>query len=781
MNGNPLSPQRSAEFAARYRNAALMLGLAVLLLVATAVYLVVRDRTQIWATAHRNQQDVATAMQASITELLAQSVLSIQGIRTDLNGRTAPSRAEMLDALRLAMRFDPLSTYLGVRTDQGLLLADAAGEVRLDPAAHMQLPGMESVPADTPPRLGALVQFGGDRNWYLPVYVDLPAGPKAGGVVFALVPAQRLLSFAASLRVLPGSYVTVFSTDGMRLMRAVEGESFEANGRRVPDAVMALISATPSGSFARPSTVDGRPTIYGYSTSDTLPLIVSTGVPESALQGQWLGKSMTPFLMLLAGVFAIVVFAVRLRSALREQRDYMATQEYMASHDQLTGLPNRYAFMRFVDGLIERCGPGDAFHVLLLDLNNFKDVNDTLGHAAGDSVLEAVGQRLGALLAGQEACVARLGGDEIAICAPNLASTDAGAVLRFCEEIERCLGQLMVIQNVELAVTASIGVAAFPADARTSTELLRCADIAMYSAKADLSSHCLYLETMDHFTPDALAMKAEFAKAIREDTLTLVYQPKLRLGDGALVGLEALSRWVHPTKGPIAPVRFMPLAETTELIHPFTELVLKNAVGQIARWLALGHAVPVAVNISANNLLEHRFAETLRARLAESRVPAHLLELEVTESAVMRYPETMLKRLHDIRSIGVKLSIDDFGTGYASLAYLKQLPVDTLKIDKVFITHIDSDHGDRRIVRSSIQLAHGFGMTVVAEGVETQRAADFLHAEGCDFAQGFHFAKPLSAGEIEAQWLSRLAGRGNDEAAREPASEIIGDAREVSR
>ncbi len=762
MSAELLSPQRSAEFARRYRNSAFMLGIAVLLLAATAVYLVVKERNQVWATAHRNQQDVAMAMQASISEALGGPIFSIQGIGADLSARRSISRAEALEALRLAMRFDPLSTYLGIKTSKGLMLVDAAGEVTLGRDGEDALPGVGLALPPGGLRLNPMFKLGNDSTWYLPVVIPAPASLGAEGVVFALVPATRLLGGASSLRVLPGSFVTLFTPDGVRLLRYLtESGVLEANGKPIPPVVLQICARAANGNFARASTVDGRPSLFGYSNSASLPLIVSTGVADSALQAQWLSNAIAPFVVLTAGVLAIVVFGLRLRRALLEQRDYVARQEYMASHDSLTDLPNRYAFITYVDGLIERAQHDTGFHVLLLDLNNFKDVNDTLGHAAGDAVLEAIGLRLKTLLANRPGCVARLGGDEIALCVPALArlatSEPGGAVIAFCHDIQRVLNTPLIIQGVELAVTASIGVAAYPKDAGSSTELLRCADIAMYSAKEDLSPHCEYLETMDHFTADALAMRAEFAKAIREDTLTLVYQPKLRLSDLALVGLEALSRWTHPTKGPIPPLRFLPLAETTELIHPFTELVLKNAIAQIARWLAQGHAVPVAVNISANNLLEHRFADKLRERLAESAVPPHLLELEVTESAVMRHPEAMLKRLQDIRNIGVKLSIDDFGTGYASLAYLKRLPVDSLKIDKLFITHIDSDPRDKLIVRSSIQLAHGFGMKVVAEGAETQISVDILKEAGCDDVQGFHFSKPISAAEIEAHWLSRLA------------------------
>jgi EAL domain-containing protein (putative c-di-GMP-specific phosphodiesterase class I) len=262
---------------------------------------------------------------------------------------------------------------------------------------------------------------------------------------------------------------------------------------------------------------------------------------------------------------------------------------------------------------------------------------------------------------------------------------------------------------------------------------------------------------MDNFTAEMLALKSDFAKALREGGLSIVYQPKVDLSSGAFVGLEALSRWLHPTVGTILPATYVRLAESSELIHPFTLFMLKNAARQIACWRAAGHSVPVSVNISPNNLLDHTFVEKLSAVLDGAAVPGHLLELEVTESAVMHHPEMMLKRLHAVRDLGVQLSIDDFGTGYASLSYLKSLPVNTLKIDKTFVLNLADDEADQRIVRSSIQLAHGFGMTVVAEGVESEEVVERLREYSCDYAQGFHYAPPVSAAEIEARWLRSLS------------------------
>ena len=757
MTSSSFGSRRAARIAVRYRHEALALGLAVAVLAGTAVWLVVQERTQVWADAHRNQQEVALAVQSSVSALLAQSVESLNGIRSDLAAAPSAPAAVQLQVLREAQRFDPLSAYLGVRARGVVSLIDAHGRLR-DDVASQSVPVLSGADAGAPLRFGALLKMEGDPTWYMSMVVPAPHALGADAEVFALVPTERLLGAAASLKVLPGSFVTLFTRSGARLFRKrIADDVLEPNGRPVPASVLAIINARAVGSFASVSTVDARPTIYGYSTADDLPLVVTTGVPESVLQHEWLARATAPFVVLVFGLLGIVVFGLRLRGALDEQRAYAASQEYLASHDQLTGLPNRYAFLQHLQRLIRLCAGKRGFCVLVLDVNRFKDVNDTLGHEAGDAVLQTLGARLEQLAKADAVFVARLGGDELALCASHVDATDDAAIIAFCKTLHAALSAPLVSTGIELAVTAGIGIATYPADAQTALELLRCADIAMYRAKQDLAPYCRYTAGLDHFTSGALAMKADFAKAIRDGSLSLVYQPKLRVSDRALVGVEALSRWNHPVKGAIAPFEFLPLAETTELIHPFTELVLKSATAQIATWLAAGHAVPVAVNISANNLLDPLFVDKLGALLARTGVPARLLELEVTESAVMRYPDMMHKRLQEIRALGIKMSIDDFGTGYASLAYLKHLPVDTLKIDKLFITNVDTDAGDRRIVRSSIQLAHGFGMSVVAEGVETQAVAELLAEEGCDFAQGYHFSRPVSAAAIESEWLARLA------------------------
>jgi EAL domain-containing protein (putative c-di-GMP-specific phosphodiesterase class I) len=321
--------------------------------------------------------------------------------------------------------------------------------------------------------------------------------------------------------------------------------------------------------------------------------------------------------------------------------------------------------------------------------------------------------------------------------------------------VQAALGQTIRVKSVEINLAASMGAALYPQDARTASELLRCADIAMYEAKHELRPFSRYLQAMDNFTPDMLALQSEFANALQQHEITVAYQPKIRLSDGALIGLEALARWTHPTRGEVPPVEFIHLVESTELIHRFTLYILNTVTQQMALWIAAGQGVSVSVNISANNLLDNSFIDRLSEVLGNSGVPAPLLELEITESAVIRHPETILKRLQQIRDLGVTLSIDDFGTGYTSLSYLKQLPVQQLKIDKTFVMNLTSDSADQRIVRSAIQLAHGFGMTVVAEGVESQAVAEQLLEFGCDYAQGFHLGRPQTASDIETAWLTK--------------------------
>ncbi|HVS75604.1 MAG TPA: EAL domain-containing protein [Steroidobacteraceae bacterium] len=745
-------PQGDGRFVpGDYRRARLSVVLALLLLAGTAIYLVLQQRQQTWAAARQNVLNLALGLETSITGLLEQSTFSLSRIGTELSQYPAmpsdPERA--LATLREAARSDLVSSYLGLRQADGRILAvDRSGNPATNPDV---LGAIARALRSRGKGLGVsdLLRLPAGKEWFLPITLDFrtrPADPAQ--IAFALVPARRLFASTESLRLLPDSFVSLVTVDGRLLVAYAPGAgSFIALRDRVSGQSLERVRNRSSGVFL---SLPSKYGFVGFARSTVVPLYVSASVPIASLRRQWLREAAAPVAVLAIGVLAVLLFAWQLHRALRRQAAYVAEQEYLAQHDTLTGLRNRDGFMLELERAIS-AAPDEALAVLLLDLNRFKDINDTLGHAIGDSVLKEIGGRLRERFRDSDTCVARLGGDELAVLARG-----AGAVRELESLVVRlqgCLGRTTVPGGIELELTASIGAAVYPQDARTPSELLRCADIAMYAAKEELSAFRRYHEVMDHFTPEMLALQSELGKALRQGALSVAYQPKVRLADGELIGLEALARWNHPTLGQIEPSRFVPLADGTELVHPFAQFMLRTACEQVVAWQRRGYRVPISVNISANNLLDSGFVDRVRAILDSLAVEPALLELEVTESAVMRHPDTMLKRLGEIRTLGVRLSIDDFGTGYASLAYLKRLPVHTLKIDRSFVTNLTDDTADQRIVRSSIQLAHSFGMTVVAEGVESAGAARELQAYGCEFAQGYYFACPRSAAEIEAEWL----------------------------
>ncbi|GAA3292227.1 bifunctional diguanylate cyclase/phosphodiesterase [Dactylosporangium vinaceum] len=410
-----------------------------------------------------------------------------------------------------------------------------------------------------------------------------------------------------------------------------------------------------------------------------------------------------------------------------------------AMHDELTGLPNRAVFTARTTEALDG-GPS----VLMLDLDRFKEVNDTLGHQYGDELLRQVAARTAAAVRATDT-VARLAGDEFAILLPATGAPDA---TRLAERIQASLHRSFDLDDVTVDIEVSIGVASAPQD-----DLIRCADIAMYAAKDTKTGIVAYQPALHTEDSSRLQLLGDLRRALdADDQITLHYQPKVSLADGAVCGVEALVRWRHPERGPIAPADFIPVAETTGLITRLTLYVLRHALAQARDWLDAGRALPVAVNLSPRCLLDPGLVEDVTRLLAEFRVPAGRLRLEVTESAVMANPALATATLRQLHELGVHLSIDDYGTGYSSMAYLKALPVDELKVDRTFVQHMDTDHDDAVLVRGAIELGHNLGMTVVAEGVETEAHAEALRALGCDIAQGYHYARPLPAEDLEL-WL----------------------------
>ena len=426
--------------------------------------------------------------------------------------------------------------------------------------------------------------------------------------------------------------------------------------------------------------------------------------------------------------------------------------EYRANHDSLTGLPNRSKLHESTATAIRMANiQNHKCALLLLDLDRFKEVNDTLGHYAGDLLLQRLSHRLKETLVEYHSQLFRLGGDEFAILSPAIDSLkdaiDIGNI------INRTLHQPIELDGATIELGGSIGIACYPDHGKSSESLLRCADVAMYRAKSTTEFTITYDPSLDTHTPRRLAIMTDLGKAIREDQLLLYFQPRISLETGKCESCEALIRWRHPSFGLIEPEEFIPLAEMSDVIHPLSMWVLRQALHAIKMWEAKGHSIGVSINISARNLLDMRYPEYLRQLMEEYQIDKSQLEIEITESAFISDPERSLKVINRIHELGVSMTIDDFGTGYSSLSYLKRLPLDFLKIDRSFIQDLTLDNQDAVIVKSTIDLAHSFGLKVVAEGVEDEKTYAALRQHGCEYGQGYHFKYPQPLNDF-IQWLN---------------------------
>jgi len=423
--------------------------------------------------------------------------------------------------------------------------------------------------------------------------------------------------------------------------------------------------------------------------------------------------------------------------------------EHQALHDALTGLPNRNLLFDRVKQYINNVHrENGTLGLLMLDLDRFKEINDTLGHQVGDRILEQVSLRLTDTLRDTDT-VARLGGDEFAMAVPLKEPEHAEIV---ANKILTSLEKPFVVEGYQLYVGGSIGVSLYPKHGDSVETLLQRADVAMYVAKRNNSGHKIYEPMQDKDSLGQLALSNDLRNAINKEELMVYYQPKLDLKTGLTRGVEALIRWNHPERGFVSPDQIIYIAEHTGLIKPLTRWVLKTAISQCSHWHKQGLYLSIAVNLSTQNLQDPGLSEVIQSALTTYNFPAEYLVLEVTESAMMVEPEHANEILSHLDAMGVWISIDDFGTGFSSLAYLKQLPVDELKIDKSFVINMQSNENDAVIVRSTIDLARNLGLKVVAEGIEDSGTWEVLSILGCDYAQGFYMSKPLPAADFEV-WV----------------------------
>jgi diguanylate cyclase (GGDEF)-like protein/PAS domain S-box-containing protein len=432
--------------------------------------------------------------------------------------------------------------------------------------------------------------------------------------------------------------------------------------------------------------------------------------------------------------------------------DQSALNEHQALHDSLTGLPNRSMFSNRIEQALHvaRCD-GGRLAVLMIDLDRFKDINDSLGHHIGDELLKEIAGRLQSSVRASDT-VARLGGDEFGLLLPS--QSDQADMVAIVDKIRRAVEQPILLGDLLLSAETTVGVSRFPEDGSDVRVLIRHADSALWAAKDSGSGHAFYDADLDKHDPGRLTLLGELRRGLDREELVLYYQPKARLANGEVTSVEALVRWIHPERGLIPPDEFIPLAEQTGLIKPLTLYVLNAALRQVCTWRQEGRPLSVAVNLSWRNLHDLDFPDQVEELLLKWQADPGMLELEITESAMLTDPNRSQVVLNRLAAMGFRLSIDDFGTGYTSLGHLKRLPVGEIKIDRSFVTHMAANSDDAVIVHALVDLARNLGLDVVAEGIETRETWDRLRALGCTLAQGYYLSPPLPADEL-AEWLDR--------------------------
>ena len=464
-------------------------------------------------------------------------------------------------------------------------------------------------------------------------------------------------------------------------------------------------------------------------------------------------------------VVLFVLFIPVLRRITHRVRAQMRLIEHQALHDDLTDLPNRALLNdRIEQVLIAAERHGRRFSVMLMDLDRFKEINDTLGHHAGDLLLQEIAQRLRRTVRAGDT-VARLGGDEFAVLSPETG--DVASAIGLAERIQQAIQAPLRLDGHNLDVEASIGIALYPDHGDSADKLLKNADFAMYAAKQRGSTYEIYAAPEEPSTPAQIGLLGDFRRAVDERELVVHFQPAADLGSGRLSTVEALVRWRHPRRGLLLPSEFVPAVEQTSLIRQLTLEVLDQALRQQRQWIDEGFDLNVAVNLSPRSLQDPSFIEELERLLHTWGVAPARLDLEITESTIIPNPRRAIEALEELRRLGVGLVLDDFGTGYSSLTFLRKLPVDTIKIDRSFVVNMARSESDRVIVRSLVDLAHNLDMRVIAEGVEDAPVWEALAALGCDAAQGYYLSRPLSGADL-TEWLR--AGR------RAPLTAVAGEA-----
>jgi diguanylate cyclase (GGDEF)-like protein len=549
--------------------------------------------------------------------------------------------------------------------------------------------------------------------------------------------------------------ITLRRTDSPQTVLRVPAVENQA-GPYQPDAIDRHLSeGVHEGTLVNRSRVDGIKRLYGFKQISGFPLVLVIGLASEDYLLSW------KYTVIASSVVCGVLYLLIVGLTLRLQTNRIRRQQIMdelresAFHDELTGLPNRRYLLERVNQAINECGRGQRLTLLYVDVDNFKTINDSLGHVAGDTILERLAQRLVSLKPLVDT-VARLSGDEFLVLVDD---DDPARLTQRVEQILQAMRQPLELAGYTLSIGASVGIAVHPAHGHDFGSLLKAADTALAQAKRNGRNTWVFYEAaMGERELRFLYVQTELRQAFEQNELQVFYQPQIDLGTGAVIGAEALLRWPHPGLGSIAPGEFIPVAESSGLILPISRWLLSKVCHQAVAWQKAGFGeLSVAMNCSAVQFRQGDLVNEVRRALHDSGLKPQLLELELTESILIENSDGVLETIRGLKALGVRMSIDDFGTGYSSMAYLKRFAVDKLKIDQSFVRGLLSNPQDAAIVQAVITLGHSFDMKVIAEGVETFDLLDALALRGCDEAQGYYYAKALSPGDFAVYMEGRTA------------------------
>jgi diguanylate cyclase (GGDEF)-like protein len=662
------------------------------------------------------------------------------------------SRLPMAEGLRIADAKGSLLFYSENREGGGINIVDREYFIQLRDGNSQEMV------------IGKPLQSRVNGRWVLPFARRLTGPNGFEGVVVIAVAADWFVEKFSRLEVGPHGAVALRGDDrrGFEQLARYPTSAGFVGQTAVSESLHRMFSLHPrQGTYEAYSGPDKVHRTHSYQRLDTYPLIAIVGLAREDWLVDWerevvkLGS-----LALLFGVMS--VFGARmLVRAWGERLEAQSRLQFLAYHDVLTGLPNRTLFRdRFEQARTRADRERTKVALLFIDLDQFKTINDTLGHQLGDQLLIGVGHRLCECVREGDT-VSRQGGDEFLLLLPDL--TDPSATAAPLVSVMNHIAEPFEIEGSELTTTVSIGIAVYPDDGHDFETLAKKADMAMYRAKeAGRNAYRFFDEQMNVDAIEHLAMRNGLRRALQRNEFVLHYQPQIDLVTGAVIGAEALIRWNHPDMGLVAPGRFIGVAEESRLIIPIGEWVLREACRQATAWRRAGlPALTVAVNLSGVQFRRGDVEQTVRLALETSGYDPACLELEITESTLIQNVEEVLESVKQLKRLGVRLSIDDFGTGYSSLAYLKRFDVDKLKIDQSFIRDLTNDANDAAIVQAVIQMGHSLNLRVIAEGVENAEALARLRALGCDEVQGYYFAKPMPADEF-ARFVALAQG---DEAA----------------